>query len=807
MDMEIVSEDKQRAGQVRVLVVDDHPSAAATLSRAISHLGRGIDTLYATSGRQAVEFAGDSAIDILITDMMMPEMNGLELIEHMQKHPAGRPACTILMTAYDVPGLKETARRLNIDEVLIKPVPPERVCHIVSRVLDNSGIMANAQPLSNAHSPFNILIADDYPDNISLLSRYLKIEGYRFAIAHDGIETLEKARAEMPDLILLDVNMPGKDGMKVLQELRADPATEHIPVIILSAARISPADVQHGLNLGADDYITKPFDRLELLARIRTKLRVKSAEDRIRRRNRELSVLPEIGRELSARLDLDEISSLVLKRSVEALGAISGHIFILNLNNPYHREYHITRADPVASQKPIPLHNGLIEEMKLTRESILIEDTENDPRWPSASPESGQSVLIVPIIGRFDLVGLILLVHERKFYFNADHLILTQAIASQAGIALENCRLYNELSKEEERISALLNSAADGILMFGADGCLSILNPTAKNLFPGEDAKPGLPLPRNQNYETLIASIEQSFDHPGPHVTEIAWHDGRVFSAHFTPLEDGGCVLLLHDVSHFKALERVKDEFIATASHDLKNPLTTIRGYSELLLQRNWMDETQTDFVRRIQHASGHMAELVDNMLDLAKMDLIAEVDFHPVELFPILAQVADEFRLQAASKNQALAFDVVEGRGTIWGDSLKLRQAFANLVGNAVKYTPAKGSIRISMALQERAIQVSVCDTGYGIPPSEVPHIFDRFYRVRNHGLDEIEGTGLGLAIVKSVIDAHGGQVSVESEPGKGTCFTCTLPLMQEGLPPFASQKHSQPDPIPVHQPDQGKK
>ena len=120
------------------------------------------------------------------------------------------------------------------------------------------------------------------------------------------METLDKVRDELPDLVLLDVNMPKKDGFTVLGEIRADPAVAHIPVIILTAARLNPSDVQSGFNLGADDYVTKPFDRHELMARIRTKLRVKEAEDVIRRRNRELNLLPEIGKELSARTDIKD---------------------------------------------------------------------------------------------------------------------------------------------------------------------------------------------------------------------------------------------------------------------------------------------------------------------------------------------------------------------------------------------------------------------------------------------------------------------------------------------------------------------
>ena len=222
--------------------------------------------------------SSDKAVDLLITDMVMPGINGLELIEKMQAHPGGRPAYTALVTAFDVPGLKESARRLKVNDVLNKPIRPERMSQIISKAIEDLG-RAPAPQLAPAKSQLKILVADDRSDNITLLSRYLENEGYLCLTAVDGEQALARIRAEMPDLVLLDVNMPMKDGFEALQEIRSDPAIAHIPVIILTAARLEPMDMQYALNIGADDYVTKPFDRRELLARIRTRLRVKETED------------------------------------------------------------------------------------------------------------------------------------------------------------------------------------------------------------------------------------------------------------------------------------------------------------------------------------------------------------------------------------------------------------------------------------------------------------------------------------------------------------------------------------------------
>lgn len=766
---------------IKILVVDDHPNTATTLARALSQLGPNVEVRSATNGHQAVEQVNDGAADILITDMIMPGMTGLELIEKLQNHPAGRPSVTFLITAYDVPGLKVTARRLKVKEVIVKPVPPERICQIITQAMQEMDHTKPARNETTVGKSFKILIADDQPDNLRLLSRYLENEGYSYVEAKDGEETLQKVHSELPDLVLLDVNMPKKDGFAVLAEIRADPVTKDIPVIILTAARLDPTEIQSGLNMGADDYVTKPFDRRELFARIRTKLRVKAAEDVIHRRNRELNLLPEIGKDLSARLNLDELSHLVLRRTVETLGAMLGHIILLNPKSPLHKEYHVSQSDSPTSVVQLPPLNELVEQIKETREGILIEDTRVDSRWLSSSNDPTRSVIIVPLFGRLALIGLLVLVHEQPGYFTVEHRLLLQAIASQAAIALENARLYADMAQQQQKLAAILQSAADAIMMFDGDGSLSMLNPAAEKLFTDYETKLGLPLAHGHGYDRLIESLEATHASRTPNSGEITWPDQRIFTAQFTPIAESGCVVVLHDVTNFKRLEKVKNEFIATASHDLRNPITSIRGFSQLIQHAGSLNDNQLEFVQRIHQASAHMTELVENMLDLAKMDLGAEPTHEVLDVTHLLWQITDEFQPQAEAKRQLLTVEKTEPNSIVKGDALQLRQVFRNLVGNAIKYTPNGGAVTLSSKNAASIVSIHIRDTGYGIPAADLPHVFDRFYRVRNNGHDEIEGNGLGLAIVKSIAQQYGGDVSVESEPGKGSCFTVTLPLVDE--------------------------
>ena len=779
--------DPSTLPSVKILVVDDHPNTATTLARALLQLGPRVEISSATSGLQALEFVNKGAIDILITDMIMPEMTGLELIEQLQNHPAGRPTFSFLVTAYEVPGLKISARRLKVKEVIIKPVHPERMCQIISKAIEEMDHAMPAETGIPQGKPFTILIADDQPDNLILLSRYLEREGYSYIEAKDGLETLEKVRNYLPDLVLLDINMPYKDGFIVLEEIRSDPATEHIPVIILTAARLDSTEIQTGLNMGADDYVTKPFDRRELMARIHTKLRVKQAEDVLRLRNRELNLLPEIGKELSARLDMEELATILLKRTGETLGAMFGHVVIFNANGRYQQTYHFDQpTDPSEVVSQFTFSESLLETANDTRQGFIIKNTQNDPRWTSNKSQA-RSAMVIPMFGRSHLLGLLLLANEQADYFKLEHLLLLQVICSQASIAIENAQLYETMAHEQQRLAAVLQSAGDAILMFDRENRLSLSNPAGEKLFTDYEMKIGQKLARGLGYDSLLDLLTDGLRSNDSFSGEIDWPDQRVFSAKMTPVQEGGCVVVLHDVTHFKHLEKVKNEFIATASHDLRNPITSIKGFSDLIKKAGPLNEIQEDFTERIRRAAENMGELVENMLDLAKFDLGMEPRHDSVDLSRLLLTIADEFQPQARAKAQRLSLEKTAEDAQVQGDELQLLQALRNLVSNSIKYTPSEGSITLSLMQRDGKAFIQIRDTGYGIPASDLSFIFNRFYRVRDNGHDDIEGNGLGLAIVKSIIEQHGGNLYVESDLGKGSCFSISLPalLTAESLHP----------------------
>jgi signal transduction histidine kinase len=171
------------------------------------------------------------------------------------------------------------------------------------------------------------------------------------------------------------------------------------------------------------------------------------------------------------------------------------------------------------------------------------------------------------------------------------------------------------------------------------------------------------------------------------------------------------------------------------------------------------------------------MLELVQSMLDLARIDLGVALTYEPISVRDMLTSIVDEFHSQALTKAQTLQLETIEGYPQVRGDSLRLRQAIRNLVGNAIKYTAPGGQINLSTHTVAQSIQINVTDTGFGIPAADLPFIFDKFYRVHTDETRDIEGNGLGLAIVKAIIEQHNGLIEVQSTVGVGSRFTVTVP------------------------------
>jgi PAS domain S-box-containing protein len=265
---------------------------------------------------------------------------------------------------------------------------------------------------------------------------------------------------------------------------------------------------------------------------------------------------------------------------------------------------------------------------------------------------------------------------------------------------------------------------------------------------------------------------------------EINFDDGRVYNARYTAIGGIGIVIALQDISYIKQVDRVKNEFVHTISHDLRSPLTSVLGYTELIQRVGSLNEQQLSFLDRIRTSVQSITSMVNDLLELSRLEAGFDTRREFVHLEDVLESTLDTLGGQFEIKNLALQTDIQKVLPEVQGNPVRLRQLFDNLLSNAVKYSPPGSTISVSLQAEDNQIILSVSDEGAGIPQSEQARVFEKFYRASNVP-DEVGGSGLGLAIVKSIVDSLQGRIWVESAKGRGSTFFVVLPaFLPDTLP-----------------------
>jgi two-component system phosphate regulon sensor histidine kinase PhoR len=256
-----------------------------------------------------------------------------------------------------------------------------------------------------------------------------------------------------------------------------------------------------------------------------------------------------------------------------------------------------------------------------------------------------------------------------------------------------------------------------------------------------------------------------------------------VFQANVSPIFEQnkvtGSVTIIHDITEIRRLETMRRDFVANVSHELKTPLTSIKGFVETLLEGAIEDkENSIDFLKIIKNHTDRLNALINDLLDLSHIES-KEVTLNndKFSLSGMAFEVAAGFKSQAKKKGLKIISELPEGLEVL-ADKGKIEQVFANLISNAIKYNKENGSVRIYSEQMQDRVKIVIEDSGSGIPAKDIPRIFERFYRVDKARSRELGGTGLGLSIVKHIVELHSGTVGVESTEGLGSKFFFTLPL-----------------------------
>ena len=579
----------------------------------------------------------------------------------------------------------------------------------------------------------NILIVDDSPANLLALESLLQGEERNLVKASSGDEALRYLLEHEVAVILLDVYMPGIDGLETAALIRGREKSSGVPIIFITADSTGHRHIERGYALGAVDYILKPVEPDVLRAKVavfvelfRKTKEIERQAALLQEKNLELEnanlqrlgMLIELGQELAAERD----PARVLEKFCAAARHIVGaeHAGVGVLGGEGGRLLHFFASDHEDSEwtnsaEP-PADEGLVgrllrdgNPLRLSRQEATL-----DAKHLPASRPAAHSFLGAPIVHSGAAVGWLYLTDKLgATEFNEADERLAVTLATQVAVSYENARLYTEA-------------------------------------------------------QSHAAALQQE-------VTERK------------QAEEARAQLLVREQAARAEAERanrVKDEFLATLSHELRTPLTAILGWSRML-RTAVLDETmRARAVETIERNAHSQSQLIDELLDVSRIVTgKLTLNVAPVELLPIVEAATDSIRPAADAKSIRLDVSLDPAAGRVSGDPSRLQQVIWNLFSNAVKFTPAGGRVGVQLERDGASARITVSDTGIGIEPQIIPYIFDRFRQADGSTTREHGGLGLGLAIVRHLTELHGGTVSAESEgPGSGATFTVILPLAPDG-------------------------
>ncbi len=330
---------------------------------------------------------------------------------------------------------------------------------------------------------------------------------------------------------------------------------------------------------------------------------------------------------------------------------------------------------------------------------------------------------------------------------------------------------------ERAKLEAIISNIQDGVVVLDEDQRILLVNRSFRDIFKLDNAEIiGKLLRQTVNNNDLLALLDRSRDEPLKY-HEINFDDGRVYNAQYTPIPKIGAAVTMQDISYLKELDRLKNDFLHTISHDLRSPLTAALGYVELIERTGPLTPNQEEFLRRLQGSVQHIASLVNDLLEVGRLEAGFDTRREVVHLESVLKYTLDMFNPQLEKKKIKLVSEVAPDLKPLRAHPIRIRQMMDNLVSNAIKYTPEGGEVRVIISMQDDQIIIKVHDTGPGIPPEEHAQVFEKFYRATT-APKEVEGSGLGLAIVKSIVNSHQGRVWVESAVGEGSTFVVLFPV-----------------------------
>lgn len=509
-----------------------------------------------------------------------------------------------------------------------------------------------------------------------------------------------------------------------------------------------------------------------------------------RQRLSEVLALYSVAQKVSSSLHLQEVLDTIVASLRQVIGCRGCCIFLLDETG---QQLEIRAADGLKPQwrqlAKLRLGEGAAGQAAAQNKTVYLANTHQEPGFIFFDEEV-RSLMVIPLAAKGKVIGTINVDDSRPDAFGPAEERLLAIAAAQAGIAIENARLFAEVSAEQQLMQAIIQYTADGLLFINDQGAIVTVNPSLAEmlgLHPGEitgqnikdsGLHPNLALitsAATRKTRTGVLSTEVTVNTPQPRNLQI--FSTTVVDSNKNKV---GEVRVVHDVTREREFEQLKDDFMSTVSHELRTPLFSIQGFVQIMLEDDGLDlANRKEFLTIIQHQAAQLTEMVNNLLDLSKLDA-GQLEFErkPVAMLDLVHQVVLKLQGFAHRQQVRLVPMMPATLPMVIGDSQRLEQVLTNLVGNAIKFSEAGHEVRICVSTLEKEILVEVQDDGIGIPSEALDRIFSRYYQVEDRSERSAMGSGLGLHIAQKIVEGHYGRIWVESETGRGSTFRFTLPL-----------------------------
>ncbi len=532
------------------------------------------------------------------------------------------------------------------------------------------------------------------------------------------------------------------------------------------AGRIAQGQLDHPLPPAGVDEVGQLSEAFE---QMRVSLRARLGE---------LNQLLRVSQEVASSLELEDAIRPILE-ALCAHGASMARAIFAPVPGFHEEKPQVFSFGP-AGESYAYLDAPILEWVQKQERPILLANLTRTPGLdlPATLPRPA-ALAAVAVRQENRFYGALWVAYEQPRAFSAEDGRFLSTLAGYAALAATNARLFRSAEVGRQRLAAILASTPEPVLVTDQQNRLLLANPAARQAL-GLGQAEGQPTERLLNRKELLDLLQTAGGEERS--AEVPMPDGKVYFATATSVVANqrlvGRVCVLRDITHFKELDALKSDFVASVSHDLRSPLTLIRGYATMLETVGALNEQQKGYLSKIVQGVESMARLVHNLLDLGRIDAGVGLMIEATPLVEVLDGVIGALKLQASHKRITLGLDVARDLPeTLEADRALLQQALYNLVENAIKYTPEGGQVTLRARPKDEGVLFEVQDTGIGIPPADLPRLFERFFRGTSREARKQSGSGLGLAIVRAIAERHGGRVWVESQVGKGSMFSLLIP------------------------------